>query len=255
MDAMVDQPAMKKAIADDPVAGLPRRTAMNTLTPIAAYPRQMRSMLGVTVRRDRALHRMSGRVEMRRQTESDATPDFSALLVAVGERRDVEAFEVLFRHFAPRVKAFMARMAGESQKAEELMQETMIAVWNKAGSYDASKGAASTWIFTIARNLRIDAFRRDKRPEFDPNDPAFVQDDAPPADEIFEAQEVSAQLHQAMKALSEDQMALLKLAFFEDHSHSTIASRLNIPLGTVKSRLRLAFVKLRSALDRNGEVS
>jgi RNA polymerase sigma factor (sigma-70 family) len=194
-------------------------------------------------------------VEMRRPTESDATPSMAALLVAVGARRDVEAFETLFRHFAPRVKAYMARLAGDSHLAEELMQETMVAVWNKADRFDPAKGAASTWIFTIARNLRIDAFRRDNRPDFDPNDPAFVQDDVAPADEMFESQEVSAQLHQAMASLPEEQVALLKLAFFEDRSHSAIATSLNMPLGTVKSRLRLAFAKLRAALDRNGDAS
>jgi len=194
-------------------------------------------------------------VEMRRPTESDATPSMAALLVAVGARRDVEAFEALFRHFAPRVRAYMARLAGDSHLAEELMQETMVAVWNKADRFDPAKGAASTWIFTIARNLRIDAFRRDNRPDFDPNDPAFVQDDVAPADEMFESQEVSAQLHLAMASLPEEQVALLKLAFFEDRSHSAIATSLNMPLGTVKSRLRLAFAKLRAALDRNGDAS
>jgi len=179
----------------------------------------------------------------------------AALIVAVGARRDVEAFEVLYRHFAPRVRAYVTRLGADGQAAEELMQEAMIAVWNKAERFDPSKGAVSTWIFTIARNLRIDAFRRDKRPEFDPNDPAFVPDDVAPADEIFEAQEVSSRLHQAMAVLPEEQMALLKLAYFEDTSHSAIASSLNVPLGTVKSRLRLAFGKLRAALGSEGEAS
>lgn len=228
---------------------------MNELIPIAASPWQKRFRVAVPWRRAGPLHRRLGIVEMRRPTENDAKPNMAALLVAVGARRDVEAFEALFRHFAPRVKAYMARLAGDSQAAEELMQETMIAVWNKADRFDPAKGAVSTWIFTIARNLRIDAFRRDKRPDFDPNDPAFVPDDVAPADEIFEAQEVSVQLHQAMATLPDDQVALLKLAFFEDNSHSAIATSLNMPLGTVKSRLRLAFTRLRAALDRNGDAS
>jgi RNA polymerase sigma factor (sigma-70 family) len=228
---------------------------MNTHIPIAAPPWQKQFVAVAPRRRAGPLHRGWGRVEMRRPTENEAKPDLAALLVAVGARRDVEAFELLFRYFAPRVKAFMARQAGDSQSAEELMQETMIAVWNKADRFDPAKGAASTWIFTIARNLRIDAFRRDKRPEFDPNDPAFVPDDVAPADEMFEAREVSVQLHQAMATLPEEQVALLRLAFFEDNSHSAIAASLNMPLGTVKSRLRLAFGKLRAALDRKGEPS
>ncbi|HWW48457.1 MAG TPA: sigma-70 family RNA polymerase sigma factor [Xanthobacteraceae bacterium] len=192
---------------------------------------------------------------MRRQTDTDKGADMRELLCAVGARRDIDAYETLFRHFAPRVKAYMGRMAGDSQLAEELMQETMIAVWNKAESFDPSKGAVSTWIFTIARNLRIDAFRREKRPDFDPNDPAFVPDDIAPADAELDARQASEQLHQAIATLPEEQLALLKLSFFEDQSHSAIASRLNLPLGTVKSRLRLAFDKLRAALAQSGDLS
>ncbi|WP_432289207.1 sigma-70 family RNA polymerase sigma factor (plasmid) [Aminobacter sp. BA135] len=177
------------------------------------------------------------------------------LLCAVGARRDIEAYERLFRHFAPRVKAYMAKTGGKGQQAEELMQETMIAVWNKAERYDPAKGAASTWIFTIARNLRIDAFRRERRPEFDPEDPAFVPDDVAPADAELDMRETSEQLHQAIAALPAEQASLLKLSFFEDQSHSAIAQRLNLPLGTVKSRMRLAFDKLRAALARSGDVS
>ena len=192
---------------------------------------------------------------MSRQTDADKLPGMNALLLAVGARRDIEAYERLFRHFAPRVKAYMAKGGGNGQQAEELMQETMIAVWNKAERYDPAKGAASTWIFTIARNLRIDAFRREKRPEFDPNDPAFVPDDAAPADVELDARETSAQLHDAIAALPAEQASLLKLSFFEDQSHSAIAQRLNLPLGTVKSRMRLAFDKLRASLARAGDVS
>lgn len=192
---------------------------------------------------------------MGRQSDADKVPDMRELLREVGERRDIEAYETLFRHFAPRVKAYMARMGGDSQLAEELMQETMILVWNKAERFDPSKGAASTWIFTIARNLRIDAFRREKRPDFDPNDPAFVPDDVALPDADYNAREASEQLHQAIAALPDEQASLLKLSFFEDHSQSAIAARLNLPLGTVKSRMRLAFDKLRAALARAGDVS
>ena len=105
------------------------------------------------------------------QTSMSPEPNMSELLAKIGQSRDVELFELLFRHFAPRVKAYMAR-TGSPGVAEELMQETMVAVWNKAAMYDPGRGAASTWIFSIARNLRIDAYRREKHPEFDQNDPA-----------------------------------------------------------------------------------
>ena len=192
---------------------------------------------------------------MSRRIGVDDGSDMRELLCAVGARRDIDAYERLFRHFAPRVKAYMAKGGGNSQQAEELMQETMIAVWNKAERFDPSKGAVSTWIFAIARNLRIDAYRRERRPEFDPSDPAFVLEDAVPADTELDVREASEQLHHAIAALPAEQASLLKLSFFEDQSHSAIAARLNLPLGTVKSRMRLAFDKLRASLARAGDVS
>lgn len=169
------------------------------------------------------------------------------LLLAVGQSQDIEAFETLFRYYAPRLKAYMSR-GGGSASAEELMQETMVAVWKKAALYDASKGAASTWIFSIARNLRIDAYRRERRPEFDINDPAFVPDDAPAADTALSAFEDAGRVREALATLPPDQAGVLKLAFFEDLSQSAIATALGLPLGTVKSRMRLAFAKLRAII-------
>nr|WP_154664871.1 sigma-70 family RNA polymerase sigma factor [Allorhizobium undicola] len=177
------------------------------------------------------------------------TDDMSHLLAAVAQHRDYEAFEKLFRHYAPRVKAYMARQARDNQAAEELMQETMMAVWNKAALFDPSRGNVSGWIFTIARNLRISAYRKDRRPEFDPTDPAFVPDDVPAADEEFEARQEADRLKRAMQDLPREQRELLQLSFFNEISHSTIAKDLNLPLGTVKSRIRMAFAKLRAALD------
>ncbi|ELT49780.1 sigma-70 family RNA polymerase sigma factor [Brucella sp. ZJ1_1] len=174
------------------------------------------------------------------------------LMLAVSSRRDVDAFEVIFKHFAPRVKAYMAKLSADTQAAEELMQETMIAVWNKADQFDVAKGALSTWIFTIARNQRIDAVRRARRPEFDPTDPAFVPDEEQLADLSIAERQSASQLRAAMADLPKEQSVLLELAYFEERTHSAIAKKLNLPLGTVKSRLRLAFNKLRAALDNSG---
>ena len=174
--------------------------------------------------------------------------DMARLLAAVGRDASMEAFEVVFRNYAPRIRFYMMRLVRDPQTAEELMQETMMTVWRKAALFDAEKGNVSAWIFTIARNLRIDSFRRTRRADFDPNDPAFVPDPEQPADAAFEAREAEARLHEAMKGLPAEQRDLLHLAFFEEVSHSEIASRLALPLGTVKSRIRLAFGKLRSAL-------
>lgn len=192
-------------------------------------------------------------IRMKERTASENQPSLEDLMLAVSSRRDMDAFEVIFKHFAPRVKAYMAKLSADTQTAEELMQETMIAVWNKADQFDFSKGALSTWIFRIARNQRIDAVRRTRRPEFDPTDPAFVPDEDQPADMKMVAQQSASQLRAAMADLPEEQCALLELAYFEESTHSAIAKKLNLPLGTVKSRLRLAFGKLRAALDHSGE--
>ena len=181
--------------------------------------------------------------------EHELSPaDLSKLLTRVGQQRDVDAFETLFRHYGPRVRSFMAMKTRDTQLAEELMQETMMAFWNKAVQFDPARGNVSAWIFTIARNQRIDAFRR-KRPMFDENDPAFVKDDIPPADLELEERQDAELLRKAMETLPPEQLDVLKRAFFDEASHSTIAQDMGIPLGTVKSRIRLAFEKLRSTLE------
>jgi RNA polymerase sigma-70 factor (ECF subfamily) len=135
------------------------------------------------------------------------------------------------------------------------MQETMVAVWKKAGLYRPDRGSASTWIFTIARNLRIDAFRRERHPEFDENDPAFQPEIEPAADERLEGEESARLVRRALTALPPDQAEVLRLAFFEDKSQSTIAAALGLPLGTVKSRMRLAFAKLRGVVESSRDRS
>lgn len=188
------------------------------------------------------------------QAGTPLEPNMSELLAEIGRTHDVELFETLFRHFAPRVKAYMAR-TGSPGYAEELMQETMVSVWNKAAMYDPGKGAASTWIFSIARNLRIDAYRREKHPEFDPADPALLPEAEPAADRQLEGEEAAEIVRRALDTLPPDQAEVLRLAYFEDNSQSTIAETLDLPLGTVKSRMRLAFAKLRAALGHEGEMS
>lgn len=180
-------------------------------------------------------------------TSTPAEPDMSTLLVRVGQTRDIEQFEILFRHFAPRVKAYMIK-TGSPGPAEELMQETMVAVWNKAAMYDPQKGAASTWIFSIARNLRIDAYRREKHPEFDENDPALQPAAETAADQKVEGEQSARLIREALATLPADQAEVLRLAYYEDSSQSEIATTLSLPLGTVKSRMRLAFAKLRAVL-------
>jgi RNA polymerase sigma-70 factor (ECF subfamily) len=125
----------------------------------------------------------------------------------------------------------------------------MLTVWRRAAQFDRNKAAVSTWVFTIARNRRIDTLRRARRPEIDPEDPALVREPDDPADRVVEAAQRRESLHAAVAELPEDQAKLLRLAYFEDKSHSVIAEELALPLGTVKSRLRLAMGKLRAALE------
>ena len=180
----------------------------------------------------------------------ELTPALAAdLLDALAAGPDRRAFKRLFAHFAPRVKSYLRRLGAEDQQAEELSQEVMLTVWRRAHLYDRRQAAASTWIFTIARNKRIDAIRRDKRPELDPDDPAIVPEPETPADQRVEASQRQDLLRHAVARLPDEQARLLRLSYFEDKSHSTIAEELDLPLGTVKSRLRLALSRLKSLLE------
>lgn len=168
------------------------------------------------------------------------------LLVAVGTRGDKEAFAALFDHFAPRIKSFLMKGGASPDQADEMAQETMITVWQKAHSYDPAKANPATWIYTIARNKRIDSLRRSPRPEYDPEDPLLVQDDSPSASEAIARQEETDLMAQAIGTLPPEQADLLYKSFFEDKTHADIARETRLPLGTVKSRIRMALEKLRT---------
>ena len=167
------------------------------------------------------------------------------LIERVAKRRDKQAFAELFAHFGPRLKSFMLRAGADPETAEEISQEAMILVWNKAEQYDRKKAALSTWIFTIARNKRIDMLRRQARPEIDPEDYP-VATNGPEPDEHVEHGQVSSVLRESIDILPADQREVLEMAFFEDKSHGTISEELGLPLGTVKSRIRLALGRLRN---------
>ena len=173
----------------------------------------------------------------------------SAHILAIAQSADRAAFRAVFDYYAPRVKSFLMRAGGDPARAEEVTQETMVAVWRKAHLFDPDKASAATWIFTIARNLRIDAFRRERRPEIDPEDP-MLQLSAPadPVSELAGAEDAAA-LAGALAELSADDRQLLDLAYYKDRSQSQIAAELGLPLGTVKSRMRQIYAKLRTRLD------
>lgn len=182
--------------------------------------------------------------------KSGDTPaeNFSALVEAVARRQDRQAFARLFQHYAPRVKSFLLRQGADDGQAEEVVQETMLAVWRKAALFDATKASASTWIFTIARNLRIDMIRKARRPEVIADDPAFVPDPEEAPDVAMQVDQMRVRVRAALKDLPDEQATVVQLSFFEDKPHGEIAKQLALPLGTVKSRLRLAMRRIRTAL-------
>lgn len=171
------------------------------------------------------------------------------MLVRVGRDQDREAFVGLFHFFAPRIKSYLLKNGADETTAEEVVQNTFITVWEKAAGYNPAKAAVSTWIFTIARNKRIDALRRQKF-VVPLEDDALDNLETTPhalADQYADHATIE-QLHTAIDSLPKEQSDLLRLAFFEDKSHQAISDETDIPLGTVKSRLRLAMDKLRHTL-------
>ena len=177
----------------------------------------------------------------------------SRRLRAVSERRDHAAFTALVSHFGPRVRAYLLRAGGDPGKVDDILQETFAAVWRKAGLYDSRRATAAAWIFAIARNRRIDAFRRERRPEFDPEDPAFQPDPLPDGEQRLVALQRAEAVRSALSTLNDEQREVLRLSFYEGETYAAIAVRLGLPLGTVKSRARLAFGHLRAALDARRE--
>ena len=176
---------------------------------------------------------------------------FEELIVAIGARQDRSAFAALFAHFAPRVKAYLVRTGSDASGADELTQEVMLLVWRKASRYDPAQANAATWIFTIARNKRIDRFRRDRHLDFDLDDPTLAPEPEHLPDQRLEAAEQAQKLSSLIATLPDEQGSLLKLAFYEGKSHSVIAAEVGLPLGTVKSRLRLALARLRTYLGND----
>ncbi|MEQ8442170.1 MAG: sigma-70 family RNA polymerase sigma factor [Alphaproteobacteria bacterium] len=178
-------------------------------------------------------------------TENESLSD---LMVRVAADCDRGAFAALFAHFAPRIKSYMIRSGSDATMAEEFAQEAMLMVWRKASSFDPAQASVSTWVFTIARNKRIDAFRRANRPELDPHDPLLRPDPEEMQDVAIEEKQTAESIEDAISELPKEQVDILKLAFYEDKPHSEIAEVTGLPLGTVKSRLRLALGKLRKTL-------
>ncbi|MFG1203574.1 sigma-70 family RNA polymerase sigma factor [Xanthobacter aminoxidans] len=175
--------------------------------------------------------------------------ELSALIVAIATRADREAFGRLFRHFAPRVKSYLVRSGLSANAAEELAQETLLTVWRKAAYFDPTRAAASTWIFTIARNLSIDLKRRERYGDTYKAETHEDEVDETSGETILMTAEREARVRAALAKLSEEQATIVRLSFFQEKPHSQIAQELGIPLGTAKSRVRLALNRLRALLE------
>lgn len=166
-------------------------------------------------------------------------------IAAIAKNKDKASFAALFEYFAPRVKSFLMKGGTSAEQADELAQETMLTVWQRAGSFDPRRASASTWIFTIARNKKIDALRKLKRVSFEAEAPELIEDETPlPPERMMHAQETET-IAGALEKLSPEQADLIRKSFFEDKSHAEIAKETGIALGTIKSRIRLALQRLR----------
>ena len=179
-------------------------------------------------------------------TERTEDTDWVALMMAIRDHADRDAFARLYRHFAPRVKGFLMKSGDPAAQAEECAQDVMALVWQKAHLFDPSRASVATWIFTIARNRRIDALRKARRPE--PEELGWSPDTEPDQADVYEMQQEAGRLARAVEALPEKQRELIRRAFFGDLSHRELAEETGLPLGTIKSRIRLALERLRQQM-------
>ena len=188
-------------------------------------------------------------------TSADAGSDSWACerLLAIAANADRQAFAELFAWYAPRIKAFMMRGGASADVAQEVAQESMISVWRRAATFDPRIARPATWIYSIARNRRIDMVRRERRIEATLEDLRPLQgEDTGQADSAIVALESSDRVRASIEALAPDQLEVIRKAFFEDKSHSQIAAELGLPLGTVKSRIRHALIRLRASMQGDG---
>lgn len=167
-------------------------------------------------------------------------------MIRVRDSRDKEAFTELFVHFAPRIKGYLMKSGANATLAEECAQDVMTTLWRKAEQFDPTRASLATWVFTIARNRRIDMLRRDRRPE--PEELPWGPEPEPEQSHVLEIQQESARLVEAIAGLPENQRSLIEQAYFGELTQAEIADITGLPLGTIKSRIRLALDRLRHAM-------
>ena len=209
--------------------------------------------------------KLTNNVNSNDKAKKEAVLNWQNCLKKVGENQDRKAFQDLFNHFAPLIKAFALKQAGGDRNgsfADELVQETMMKIWRKSASYDPEKASPSTWIFTIARNARIDLIRKMARHEMNTVSGSGQDEDSLDVDDIWvddnqqdvfmkiQQERNAKNLHESLLNLPKEQALILQKVYLEDMSHTEVAHAMDLPLGTVKSRVRLALNKLRITVDR-----
>lgn len=184
-----------------------------------------------------------------RTADPDLRERHADCMAAISAERSKAAFAELFDFYAPRIKSYMLRLGASDSEAEELAQDVLVTVWQKAGLYDRKQASVSTWMFRIARNRRIDVQRRQRRPELTADDPMLRPPEVEQPDATLARGQMEVLVRSQLVKLPADQLLLLQAAFYDGLSHSEIARAFNLPLGTVKSRIRLAFLRLRGELE------
>ncbi|MGJ8527192.1 sigma-70 family RNA polymerase sigma factor [Maritalea sp.] len=183
------------------------------------------------------------------KSATELASEHRRLIAMVGERQDRQAFQTLFEYFAPRIKAMMLKGGTNIMQAEDLMQDVMMTVWRKSSQFSPDRGTVSSWIFTIARNARIDLFRKaSSRPYEDVYEMEIATDDKASDEQVLQFERETC-VSAALDELPSDQRDVIRLAFIADLSQSEIAKKLSLPIGTVKSRMRLAYGKLKNKLE------
>lgn len=189
---------------------------------------------------------------MSEQTPGKAEgPDWPALLARVASQGDKQAFREIYSYFGPRIKAYAINQ-GMNHQAEELVQEVMISVWRNADKYTSSLASASTWIFTIARNQRIDLLRKKNRTRAELAVDTEELWQIPTEDTTIrsiQAGSTEKSVRASIDTLPEEQMIAVRKVYFEGKTHQEVAAELDVPLGTLKGRLRLSMKKLRVMLE------
>ncbi len=173
----------------------------------------------------------------------------SELIKKVATQQDHTAFQEIFEKFGPRIKAYLLKQGADNATAEELVQETMLTVWRKASMFEESRGSLASWVYTIARNLRIDRLRKEKVWQELSEEQYQKSSPDEPADETVAKNQMIRVIRGALKLLPTEQREIIEYSYLKGMSQSEIAEALNLPIGTVKSRMRLAYQKVRASVE------